>query len=104
MDKDDHYFAIPFPAKISLKKFWNSGGRACPWQGLLCAAEGPVQEIHLPLRQARRGAARAVLVSLLEEGREDEEQVYGEGEAGEGVRDDNLICRLLMGPHIRHVR
>ena len=38
-------------------------------------------QAHLPLRQGRRGAARAVLVSLLEEGREDEEQVCGEGEA-----------------------
>ncbi len=52
-------------------------------RGLLRAAEDPKRRAHLPLRQGRRGAARAVLVSLLEEGREDEEQVCGEGEAGE---------------------
>ena len=39
-----------------------------------------MRQAHLPLCQGRRGAARAVLVPLLEEGREDEEQVCGEGE------------------------
>ena len=48
----------------------------------------------MPLRQGRRGAARAVLVSLLEEGREDEEQVCGEGEADGGVRAGGLTAGL----------
>lgn len=56
-------------------------GRAGPERGLLCAAEGEVRQAICPLHQGRRGAAWAVLVSLLEEGWEDEEQVCGEGEA-----------------------
>lgn len=44
----------------------------------------PVRQANVPLRQARRGAARAVLVSVLEERWEDEEQVCGKGEAGGG--------------------
>ena len=52
--------------------------------GSYCAAEGPVREEDLPLRQAWRGAARAVLVSVLEEGWEDEEQICGQ-EPGCGV-------------------
>jgi hypothetical protein len=39
-----------------------------PARGFLCAATGPVPQALLPLRQARRRAARAVLVSLLEDG------------------------------------
>lgn len=62
-----------------------SGGQACQGWRLLRAAEGEMRQALLSLRQARRGSARAVLVSLLEEGREDEEQVCGEGEAGRGV-------------------
>ena len=54
------------------------GGRACPRRGLLRAAEGEVRQALLPLRQARRGAARAVLVLLLEERWEDQEQICGE--------------------------
>ena len=52
-------------------------GRACQGRGLLRAAEGVVRQAHLPLCQDRRGAARAVLVSLLEDGQEDEKQVCG---------------------------
>lgn len=55
--------------------------RACQGLGVLRAAEGPVRQANMPLRQARRGAARAVLVPLLEEGRKDEEQVCGEEQA-----------------------
>jgi hypothetical protein len=55
-----------------------------------------MRQALLSLRQARREAARAVLVLLLEEGREDEEQVCGEGEAGGGVKVGGLMCHKSM--------
>jgi hypothetical protein len=65
----------------SLDRFRCPGGRSRPRRRLICAAEGPVREEYMPLRQGRRGAARAVLVSLHQDGWQDRVEVYRQEQA-----------------------
>lgn len=76
------------PRSGQRKRSRGFGGGACQRRRLLCAAESEVRQALLPLRQARRGAARAVLASVHQEGWQDQKQICGE----------ELSCRDVRRP------
>jgi len=65
----------------SLDRFRGPGGRVRQRRRFSRAAECPMREEDMPLCQARRGAARAVLVSLYQEGWQDQVEVKRQEQA-----------------------